>query len=142
MIIISVEETALLPAVDEVVGGVEIEEHVLRRRGVGGEELIDQDFGDADQGLAIDAVLQAAEGRGRGEGPILVGPLPGGHLEGGVGAEGLMVVEVLVSQGQGQDPLSEQGLLVVDDEDGMAGVGDGSIQGIEEAEAVGDLAEE
>ena len=142
MSIISVEGTALLPAADEVVGGVEIEEHVLRRRGVGGAGLIDEDLGDADRGPAIDAVLQAAGGRGRGEGPILGGHLPGGHLEGGVGAGGLMVVEALVSRGEGQDPLGEQGLLVVDDEDGLAGVGDGSIEGVEEAEAVGDLAEE
>ena len=53
-----------------------------------------------------------------------------------------MVVEVLVAQGDGDDPLGEHGLLVVDDEDGMARVGDGRVEGVEEAEAVGDLAEQ
>ena len=53
-----------------------------------------------------------------------------------------MVVEVLVAQGDGDDPLGEHGLLVVDDEDGLAGVGDGRVEGVEEAEAVGDLAEQ
>ena len=48
-----------------------------------------------------------------------------------------MVVEVLVAQGDGDDPLGEQGLLVVDDEDGVARVGDGRVEGVEEADAVG-----
>ena len=53
-----------------------------------------------------------------------------------------MVVEVLVAQGDGDDPLGEQGSLVVDDEDGMAWVGDRRVEGVEEADAVGDLAEQ
>ena len=69
MIIVPVEESPLLLAVDGVVGGVEVEDQVLGRLGVSGDELIDQDLGDRDQGLAVDAVLEAAEGRGRGEGP-------------------------------------------------------------------------
>ena len=70
MIVVAVEEAALLLAVDAVVGGVEVEDQVLRRRRVGGDELVDQDLGDPDQGLAVDAVLQAAEGRRRGEGQV------------------------------------------------------------------------
>ena len=68
MIIVSVEESALLLAVDAVVGGVEVEDQVLGRVEMRGDELIDQDLGDLDQGLAVDAVLQPAEGRRRGEG--------------------------------------------------------------------------
>ena len=67
MIVVAVEEAALLLAVDRVVGGVEVEDQVLGRLGMGGDELIDQDLGDADQGRAVDAVLQAAEGRRRGQ---------------------------------------------------------------------------
>jgi hypothetical protein len=50
-------------AVHRVVGGVEVEDQMLRRLGMGGDELIDQGGGDADQGRAVDAVLQATEGR-------------------------------------------------------------------------------
>ena len=53
-----------------------------------------------------------------------------------------MVVEVLVAQSDGSDPLGEQGALVVDEEQRMARVGDGRVAGVEEADAVGDLAEE
>ena len=62
MVIISVEETPLLLAVDGVVGGVEVEHQVVGRLGVGGDELIDQNLGDLDQGLTVDAVLEPAEG--------------------------------------------------------------------------------
>ena len=72
---------------------------------------------------------------GEAEGHLGLGRLSGGDLERGVGAEGLMVVEILVAQGDGDDPLGEQGALVVDDEDGMTGVGDGRVEGVEEAES-------
>src|SRR6266508_6685952 len=119
MIIIPVEESLLLLAVDGVVGGVEVEDQVLGWPGMGGEELIDQDLGGLDQGLAVDAVLEATERRCRGEGLFGLGRSSGGHLERGVGAEGLMVVEILVAKGDGGDPLSEQGALAVDDESGI-----------------------
>jgi hypothetical protein len=66
MIIVPVEEAALLVAVDRVVGGAEVEHQVLGRLGMGGEELIDEHGGDADQRRAVDAVLQAGEGRRAG----------------------------------------------------------------------------
>jgi len=106
------------------------------------DESIDQDLGDLDQGLAVDAVLQPAEGRRRGQGPIGLGRPAGGQLGGGVAAERLMVVEVLVAQGDGRDPLGDHGVLVVDDECGISGVGDGGVEGIEEPEVVSDLAEQ
>jgi hypothetical protein len=88
--------------------------------------------------LAVDRVVGGVEGEGR----IKVGQSPGGPLQRGVGAQRLVVVEVLVPQGEGGDPLGEHGLLVVDDEDGVPGVGDGRVEGVEEAEAVGAFAEQ
>ncbi len=107
MVVVAVEEAPLLLAVDRVVGGVEVEDQGLGGLGMGGDEPIDQDLGDADQGRAVDAVLQAAERRRRGEGPALVGDLPGGRSQRGVATKGLMVVEVLVAQCEGGDPLGE-----------------------------------
>jgi len=60
MIIVSVEEAAFLTAVDGVVGGVEVEDQVFRRRRMRGEELVDEDFGDPDQARAVDAGPAAA----------------------------------------------------------------------------------
>ncbi len=53
-----------------------------------------------------------------------------------------MVVEILVAQGDGDDPLCQHGLLIVDDVEGIARVGDGRVEGIEKSDAVGDLAKE
>jgi hypothetical protein len=142
MVIVPVEEAALLPAVDRVVGGVEVEDRVRRRLGMGGDELVDEGAADAGQGLAVDAVLQAAKGRRRGEGRLRLGDHPGGHLQRGVGPQVLMIVEVLVSQGEGDDPLGEHGLLIVDEEGGVTRVGDRGVEGVEEAEAIGGLTQE
>src|SRR6478609_3138292 len=98
MIIVAVEESPLLLAVSGVVGRVEVEDQVLRRLGVGGDKLVDEDSRDADQRLAIDAVFQSAKGRRRGECRLGFGRLPGGKLEGGIGAEGLVVIQVFVAQ--------------------------------------------
>jgi hypothetical protein len=142
MIIITVEESTFLPAMGRIVGGVEVEHEVRRRLGMRGEELIDQDLGDPDQGLAIDAVLEPAEGRRRGEQDTLLGDHSGGELESRVGAEGLMIVEVLIAEGDGGDPLGEQGFLVMDDDGQPSGVGDGVVEGVEESEPVSDLSEQ
>jgi hypothetical protein len=53
-----------------------------------------------------------------------------------------VVVEVLVAQRQGDDPLGDEGLLVVDDQGRVAGVGDGLIEGPEQPGLLADLAEE
>src|SRR4051794_8407643 len=105
----------VLMAVNRVIGGVEVEDQVLGRLEMGSDELIDQDLGAAHQARSVDAVFQTAEGGGRSELRLLLGSLAHSDLEGGVGAEGLMVVEVLIAGGEGEDPLSEHGLLVVDD---------------------------
>ena len=67
IIVVSVEESALLLAVDAVVVGVKVEDQVLWRQRVRGDELIDQNLGDLDQGFAIDAIFEAAKGRRRSE---------------------------------------------------------------------------
>jgi hypothetical protein len=142
VVVVAVEEAALLMAVDRVVGGVEVEDQRLGRAVMAGDELIGEHAGDADQGGAVDAVLQAAEGRGGCQRRVGLGRASGGQLQRRVAAEGQVVVEVLVAAGDGGDALGEQGLLVVRDEFGPAGVGDGRVEGLEEAEAAFDLAEQ
>ena len=73
---------------------------------------------------------------GEASGASGLGGASGGQLQRGVGAEGLVVVEVLVAQGDGDDPLGEHGLLVVDDQSGWRGSGMARVEGVEEAEAV------
>jgi hypothetical protein len=53
-----------------------------------------------------------------------------------------MVVEILVTGGDGEDPRGEHGLLVIEDPRGGARVGDGGVEGLEESGGPGDLAEQ
>jgi hypothetical protein len=53
-----------------------------------------------------------------------------------------MVVEILIAQRDGNDPLCEHGTLVVDNEDRMAWVWDGVIEFVEESELVGDFSQQ
>ena len=119
MIVIAVKESSFLIAVDAVVGGVEVENQMSRRRRVGGDELIDQDFGDLDERLSIEPILQSAQGRRRGEGRALLGRFADGDLQAGIDAKLLMIVEVFISEGDGDDALGDHNALIVDDEEGV-----------------------
>ncbi|SIO13396.1 hypothetical protein SAMN05444166_2632 [Singulisphaera sp. GP187] len=66
----------------------------------------------------------------------------GHRAVGRVGAEGLLVVEVLIADGEDDDPLSEHGLLVVDDSGKPARVGNGLVEDVEESESLADLAKQ
>jgi hypothetical protein len=79
---------------------------------------------------------------GRSEFPIVVGRLTDGELESGVSAEGLMVVEIFIARGEGDDPLGEHGLLVVEDQWQPARVRNGSIESVEESQSLADLSEQ
>ena len=142
-VVVPVEEAVLLPAVDRVVGGVEVEDHLGRRGRVGGEELVDEHRRPGPAGPPARPVLQAAQGRGRGQGGV-GGDLGvvGGGLPQRVVAQVLVVVQVLVPGGDGEDPLGQQGALRVGDELGVAGVGEGGAQGVDQAELAVGLAQE
>ena len=89
MIIVPVEEAALLVAVDRVVGGVEVEDQRLGRLGMGGEELIDEHGGDADQRRCDRRGSPGGRGSpGEASGVAASGSTAGGQLQGRVVAEG------------------------------------------------------
>ena len=142
LIIVAVEEAALLLAMDRVVGGIEVEDQGLGGHRVGGHELIDQDRGESDQGLAIDAVLQAAERRRGGQRRLGPGIASGSQLQHGVMAQGQVIVEVLVAQRDGDDPLGQQALLIVPDHLRRAWIGECGVEGVEEPGVSFDLAEQ
>jgi hypothetical protein len=140
-------------AVDRVIGGVEVDHEALGRAGVGLEEERHEEALDvvsAADDLLVAAVLVGPDG---GQFEAVQGALAGQRLapvalplsglargvsladDGGeqrVTAEVVVVVEVLVAQRQGVDPLGDQLLDGVLDEAGVAVVG----------EAVGELADD
>ncbi len=66
VIVVAVEESAFLLAVNGIVRGVEVENDLFGRRIVRGEELLDEDGVESNQRLAADAILQPTERRRRG----------------------------------------------------------------------------
>ena len=142
LVVVAVEEAADLVTVDGIVGGVEVQDQFLGGRVVGGDEGLHDNLGHRDERGALGAVLQAAQGGGAGQGQIVFDAAFGDQLHKGIVAEGLLVVEVFVAQGQGVDALPEEGALLVDDEEGVPGVGDDAVEGGGESEASVGLAEE
>ena len=142
VVVIAVKESPFLMAVHWVIGGVEIEHHVLRRHGVGGDELVDKNFGSTKQRLTVDAVLKPAEGRGRGQGHVGVRDLAGRDLQRRIGPEFVVVVEIFVAQHDGGDALGEHGMLVMNGEDRIPRVRDDGIEGVKEPGLLGNFAEQ
>jgi len=108
---------------------------------MGGDELLDQDGGHADEGGTADAVLQATQGRGGSQRLLGVGLILGQDLPEGIVAEVLMIVEVLVASGDGEDALGQQGALRMGDTVGVAGIGKTTVQSVEQSQTFIGLAE-
>src|SRR5581483_12310943 len=98
------------------------------------DELVHQDLGQAEQGGAAGAILQAAQRRGGGQRLPGGGVVLGQRLPERVVAEAIVVVEVLVAASDAEDALREQGPLGVGDEGGVPRVGQDGVEGVEQAE--------
>jgi len=120
-------------AVNGVVGGVKVEDQMVRSFEMGSDELLDQRNGHAYQGGSVDPVFEPAERRRRSELRGVVRNFADSELEGRISPQSLMVVEILVSGGDSDDALGEHGFLIVDDQGKPARVGDGSIECVKEA---------
>ena len=120
------EEPAFLAAVQRIVGGVEVEDDLLWRLGVGVEEQIDEqrlDRAPIDGDLPVTVartawrMLQPVDGAlaGQGRTPLAprrqpVGPQRQDRIEANV----VVVVDVLVAQRKANDALADQGAQGVD----------------------------
>lgn len=138
----AVEEGELLAAVGGIVGGIDVDDDQAPGAGVGGDVGFDEEFGNTDQLFSGDAVFEPAQGGLGGEIGGRIGGAPGGDFEGGVGAQGVVVVGVLVAEGDGEGSMQEEGVLVVSDLAGIAGVMEAGRDVANEADAAFDLLQE
>lgn len=124
-VVVAVEEPAFLVTVQRVIGGVEIEHDLARRRVVGFQEQVDEQSFDrlrlvADlvvaRRLPDPAELQSVERRLAGKHRAIL-PLRRQAFrhkgQNGVVAERVVVVDVLISQRDRRDALSHQRLYAV-----------------------------
>jgi hypothetical protein len=118
-IVVAMEEAAFLMAVQRIVGGVEVEHDLGRRRCVGFEEQVHQQALDC---RAIVGDLVIARGRGarqfqpvqrrfarhRRAVPPLRRKLAGQQRHDRIAAQRVVVVQILIAQGQPEHPLAHQ----------------------------------
>ena len=119
-LVVAVEEAAHLVAVDRVVGGVEVEDDLLGRPRVGLEEEVTKRLasvagrhrsccsGHPAAAGVFEAVERALAGERRAVRPLRLEPV-GEQREQRVAAQLVVVVDVLVAQGDADDPLPDQG---------------------------------
>src|SRR4029077_13139376 len=79
--------------------------------------------------------------RWRGQRRLRIWNEAGRYLERRIFPQFLVIVEVFVSQRNCDDPLSEQGSLLVNSEDRVSRIWDDCIEGIKEPSLLGDLPE-
>ena len=129
LLVVAVEEASLRVAVQRVIGGIQIQDDFGRRGGMGVQKQVHEQPLDglgAGHDLVVAAVggglrrgqLQAVEGALAGQGfalglsaeAIRAGGIGLAHQGGqqGVEAEGIVVVEVFIAQGQAVDALADQ----------------------------------
>jgi hypothetical protein len=104
VVVIAVEEAPLLFAVHRIVGGIEVQDQLLGWPAERGDEPVDQHGVQLPGRLPVGTVLPPAQGRGTGQ----IRVAAHGRLDRQVAAQAGMIVEVLIAQGQGVDPLAQQ----------------------------------
>jgi hypothetical protein len=103
LVVVAVPEGQLLVAVRRVIHGVQVERQVARRPAEGGDEQVEEDVAQPLEGLDRNGILEAGQGRLAGQVWVVRGAV-GEELEDGVGAEGVVVVLVLVAGQDAIDP--------------------------------------
>lgn len=141
--VVGVEEAALLAAVHGIVGGVEIEDDLLRRPAMRLEEEVDEERLDRRR-IVGDLVvarrrgaraLEPVQGRLAGyrrAAETTARELAGEHRHDRIVAQRIVIVQVLVAERQPEDPLHDQRLDLVLDRRAQAPIGEAGGQASDE----------
>nr|WP_245802449.1 hypothetical protein [Desulfacinum hydrothermale] len=137
-----VEQGQLLAAEGGVIGGIDVEDDMAASAGVGGYVGFEEYPGKADQLPSRNTVFQAGDCGLGGEIGVGIGGVAGGDLDSRVGTQGVVVVRILVAEGDGINALAKQRELGVPNLAQVSGVSDGGVEGANEASALFDLSQE
>ena len=133
--VMGVEQRELLGAVDDIDGVVDVQRHLARRACVAGAIDIDHGVAHRRHLMARRRVLPARDGRLRTQIAAAVRQAPAGQLEGGIGAQIVEVVGVLITAGDGEDAGAQNVGDAVRHQGGIARVGDQGGEPVGDAEA-------
>jgi len=103
LVVVGIEERQLLVTVDHVDRVIDIEHDCLGRRGVTRAVEIDHHPAEPDEVAQSRRVLPTRHGRLTHQVRPAHRQPPAGELEGGVGAQAVEIVGILVAAGDGQD---------------------------------------
>ena len=135
LVVVGVEQRQLLVAVDDVAGIVEVERHRLGFPRVGIHPGVHQGVGEPDHVAQARGVLQPRQGRLRAQVDPGIGQASAGELEGGVGAQGIEIVGVLVAAADGEDAGADHVGEAVRDAGRIATIRDQPGQSLSDPEA-------
>ena len=142
-VVVAVKEAFLLIAVNRIVGGVEIERELLGRRLERGDELIDQDRCEPNERGTVDVVLETAQGgRRRQLGRAVDFGMIGTRLPERIESKAAVLVEIFVAGGKPEDALGPKRALGMHDPLRATRIGEGRIDGVEQADPPIGLAEQ
>ena len=94
-VVIAVEKASLLTTVHRIVGGVDVQHNLFGRPLEGGDEGRGQNLVNRPRPTPFGPILEAAQRRRAGQRPVA----PGRGLQGKVMAQGRVIVQILVAQG-------------------------------------------
>ena len=135
LVIMRIEERQLLMSMDDIAGIVDVQYDPGRRPRVRGDPLIDERIGEMDHVTQGWRVFEPGQRRLRDEIPPRIGQPPAGQLEGGVDAQEIKIVGILIAaadcENAGADHFSE----TVSDARGIAAVRNAARQPFGDPEA-------
>lgn len=102
MIVIAVEETAFLAAMHRIVRSIEVDDQLIGRFGIRGNELLQHQFVNIDGDLAINPVLQPTKRRLAAQHLLVFDRT----LQGRIDAQCLVIVQIFITQAYPVDTLS------------------------------------
>jgi hypothetical protein len=138
MVVVGVELREFLLAMQRHVRGIDVEHQLVGCTAVAGDELVDEHAVQRPGLRLCGAVLQAAEGRRRGQRLIATD----GGLHQHIVAQRLVVVQILVAAAQAVQALRQQVTQGVADALGVARVGDRRCRRAAQTQVAIDLAQQ
>ena len=138
VVVIRAEVAALLIAMHQIVGGIEVENQLGRRLLERRDELIDDHAVDGNGASTVGAILEAAQGGAGGGGGVAFER----GLQGQVVAQMIVIVEIFVALAQPEHALAQQMFGGVVDQRRMARVGQHLRDLLEQAKAPFDFTQQ
>jgi len=132
----------LLIAMNKIIGRIDIDDDLFRRRVVGLDEEFDKDFVEITHLLFGDAIFESRERWSRAERLVFIGRIFDGGEQGGICSQAIVIIDIFVSESDTENALGDEIALLMGDVGLITRVVDYFVDAIEETEFSIDKVEE